>query len=236
MKRQSGRGGSGFTLIELMIVLVIIAIIAAIAIPNLIAARLNADETSAVSTLRTVSSAQSQFQVGGKCDVDGDGTGEYGMFRELSGASAIRTASDGTNVGGKILNPPSLSGVFRTLNAVGCASHSGYLFAMLLPMANGDAVTETPGNGAFSNLVGADVAETSWAAYAWPASYQTSGIRTFFVNQAGDITSADSSSYSGAGRPNPVAAFRTGAAPNGMTGRVAVGTKGVDGNMWKQVN
>jgi len=236
MRTQSGRRRSGFTLIELMIVVVIIAIIAAIAIPNLISARLNADETSAVSTLRTISSAQAQFQGAAKCDVDQDGTGEYGMFRELSGASAVRTAADGTNTGGVVLNPPSLSGAFRHMNASGHATHSGYFFAMMLPMANGDAVGEVPGNGAFSNVVAADVAETSWATYAWPASYATSGIRTFFVNQAGDITNADSVSYSGVARPAPVAAFKTGAAPNGMTGRVAVGTRGVDGNMWKQVN
>ncbi len=71
----------GFTLIELMIVIAIIAIIAAIAIPNLLSARLNANETSAISTLRNVSSAQAQFQASAKADVDHDGSGEVGMFR-----------------------------------------------------------------------------------------------------------------------------------------------------------
>jgi hypothetical protein len=103
-------------------------------------------------------------------------------------------------------------------------------------MANGDAVTEAPGNAAFSNVVGSDAAETSWAAYSWPSSYATSGNRTFFVNQSGDITGTDVASYSGAARPNPVAAFKSGVAPNGMTGRVAIGTRGIDANFWKQVN
>jgi len=47
----------GFSLIELLIVVAIILIIAAIAIPNLIKARISANEASAVNTVRTYTSA-----------------------------------------------------------------------------------------------------------------------------------------------------------------------------------
>ncbi|MGE5112646.1 MAG: prepilin-type N-terminal cleavage/methylation domain-containing protein [Acidobacteriaceae bacterium] len=48
----------GFSLIELLIVVAIILIIAAIAIPNLLRARIRANEASAVSSVRTVNTAQ----------------------------------------------------------------------------------------------------------------------------------------------------------------------------------
>ncbi len=55
-------GRKGFTLVEIMIVVAIIALLAAIAIPNLLRARLNANEAAAISALRTVSTACESFR------------------------------------------------------------------------------------------------------------------------------------------------------------------------------
>jgi type IV pilus assembly protein PilA len=52
----------GFSLIELLIVVAIILIIAAIAIPNLLKARIAANESSAVGTLRTINTAAVTYQ------------------------------------------------------------------------------------------------------------------------------------------------------------------------------
>ena len=51
----------GFSLIELLIVVAIILIIAAIAIPNLLRARMAANESSAVGSLRTINTANGNF-------------------------------------------------------------------------------------------------------------------------------------------------------------------------------
>jgi type IV pilus assembly protein PilA len=57
MKRQSG-----FTLIEMMIVMAIILIIAAITIPSLINAKMNANETSAVASIRAINQMEVAYQ------------------------------------------------------------------------------------------------------------------------------------------------------------------------------
>jgi prepilin-type N-terminal cleavage/methylation domain-containing protein len=55
------RNTAGFTMVELLIVVGIIGIIAAISAPGLIRARLTANESAAVASMRVISSAESNY-------------------------------------------------------------------------------------------------------------------------------------------------------------------------------
>lgn len=55
-------GRKGFTLVEIMIVVAIIILLAAIAIPNLLRARHNANEAAAIGSCRTLSTALESYR------------------------------------------------------------------------------------------------------------------------------------------------------------------------------
>lgn len=225
----------GFTLIELMIVVAIIAIIASIAIPNLLSARLNANESAAIATLKNISSAQSQCQASGVIDVNGNGAGEYGFFGELSGRVVVRG-------GTQTISPPVLSTAFgNVINSR--VNRSGYVFQMWLPddAAQGVAEDATGGYaaGPLATAATAGQAETLWACYAWPQVFGNSGKRTFFVNQSGDVLATNSAvnqySESTATRPAFSAAF-LGTGTIAMSAQVAANTLASDGDRYTVVN
>lgn len=194
MQKVRKQSSSGFTLIELMIVVAIIAIIASIAIPKLLSARLAANEAAALATLRTVSSAQAQLQSSGAIDSDGDGSGEYGYFAELSGATALRVSNGGLPAiggAGDLLDPAILPSGFGGVQN-GLITRSGYHFRIWLPDGAYAGVPEALTGGAdVASFPDPNHNEIAWCCYAWPVEVGSTGVRAFFISSDGDLLSCN---------------------------------------------
>jgi len=78
----------GFSLIELLIVVAIILIIAAIAIPNLLRAKMSANEASAVASLRTLNTAIVEYNTTYGTDPSGSTLSQLGPATTPSSTSA----------------------------------------------------------------------------------------------------------------------------------------------------
>ncbi len=106
--RNRNQNQKGFSLIELLVVVSIILIVAAIAIPNLLQARVSSNEASAVASLRTINMAQVSY---------------YSIY-PLTGFAPTLSALGGTNC-----TPPDQTSACLIDTLLSAGTKSGYSFA-----------------------------------------------------------------------------------------------------------
>lgn len=148
------RKQDGFSLIELLIVVAIILIIAAIAIPSLLRARMSANESSAVASLRTINTgmvaynsayptvgfAASLAVLGGVSPCTPSSTTACLIDSVLSAGAKSGYTFAATGAGGPPLSTYYATAVPATVNETGVRSFCSYSDAVVRVQPTGAAI------------------------------------------------------------------------------------------------
>ncbi len=150
---------AGFTLIELLVVVAILAVVAAIALPALLRARVAANESSAIASIRSIHSAQGAYST--ICAMGG-------FAQTLADLAAPPTGSNQ----GFISSTLSSNGIFK----------SGYI-ANIGPDVGATTITPAASTCNSSSMA----AVSAHFAELHPISIGSTGERSFAIMTSGSI-------------------------------------------------
>jgi prepilin-type N-terminal cleavage/methylation domain-containing protein len=179
----------GFTLLELMLVVTIISIIATIAIPNMLRARMAANEAAAIQGLKAIAEGQEAFRRQSKDWAYGTGGALPALAQHTPGVQAYAsrfyflyklTLADSPKEYINVGLAQAHYFVDQGPLAMTPAPHTGYYYCDIV-----NTWADNPGNTKWVDP------KILYAVYATPAEYNISGLNSFYLDSRGTVYQCD---------------------------------------------